>query len=106
MCCGGGGGEMPSPTEMGQAQARFNRIDQYTPFGSLEFMGDDRNQSVQSFSPQMLGLMNSMMGARQGALNQLMERMGGTAFDFQNPDAPPPIIRASEEKPYDPHEPQ
>ena len=37
----------------------------------------------------MLDLMNSMMGARQGAMGQLMERMGGTAFDFQNPTAPP-----------------
>jgi len=78
----------PSPDEIGQSQADYNRLNQYTPYGSVEYFGDRRNTVVQSLSPEMLELQNALMGTRSAAMNQLMERFGGTPYNIQNPDAP------------------
>ena len=89
MCCSGGGGNFPSPDEIGQAGARYNRIDQYTPWGSLTYSGPDRSVATQQLPPEMLALQNQMMGLRGGALAQLLARFGGTPTNIQNQSAPP-----------------
>lgn len=88
MCCSGGTQNFPSPEEIGAAQARYNRIDQYTPWGSLTFEGPNRNQAVMNLSPESLALQESLMGLRMGALGQLMGRYGATPFSLSNPEAP------------------
>ena len=88
MCCSGGGGDFPTPDEIGRAGARYNRIDQNTPWGSLTYSGTDRNTATQQLSPEMLALQNQMMGVRGAALARLLSRFGGTPTNIQNPTIP------------------
>ena len=56
---------VPDPGQLAQNDADANRIDQTTPWGSLTFTGDDRNQANLEFSPEMQQLFNSQMGIDQ-----------------------------------------
>jgi hypothetical protein len=67
------------PYQVARADADFNRIDQYTPYGSLTFGGPNRNQATLSFSPEMQQLMDSRFGMDQAMLDEAFSRMG--SFD-------------------------
>ena len=86
MCCSGGG-NFPSADEIGQAGARYNRIDQWTPWGSTTYHGPERNIAVQRLSPGMRQLEESLMGLRMGAMSSLMDRFGANRFAMPNPSA-------------------
>ena len=110
--------QAPDPIAVAQADARFNRIDQYTPLGSLQFMGPDRNQAVQTLNPALQYtqnqdflsdiMLNNMALGRQtemkgGSLPSLTQGLDPTAqqefFGLPNnlqqgsdaPSAPPPV---------------
>ena len=62
--------QSPDPFTVAQADATFNRINQFTPFGNLTFSNDGQginNVATMSLNPQLAGLFN------QGLINdQLM----------------------------------
>jgi hypothetical protein len=49
---------LPDPEQIAQTDARFNRLDQLTPYGSLTFSGPDRNQLAFTLSPEMQEIFN------------------------------------------------
>lgn len=59
-----------NPDEVAQAQARYNRINQTTPFGSLKFSGQNRNKSTITLSPEQQALLDQQQRnqAMAGAL--------------------------------------
>lgn len=52
----------PDPRQIAQTEAEFNRLDQYTPFGSLTFSGPNRNQANLSLSPELQQLFGQQVG--------------------------------------------
>jgi len=84
---GGGGGRSYSPEEMFSAASRYNRLNQYTPFGSVEYSGPYNNIVTETMSPEMLALMNQQLGLRQGAFANLMAQYGASPTNIQNPGA-------------------
>lgn len=56
----------PSATEMTEAQARANRIDQFTPWGSLVFSGPDRNVATTTLSPDQQAILDMLTQAQMG----------------------------------------
>lgn len=83
----GGGGRIINPEEMFSANAEYNRLNQYTPYGSVEYSGPNNTNVTQTMSPEMLALMNQQMGMRGGALANLMSQYGWSPTDIQNPSA-------------------
>jgi hypothetical protein len=82
---GGGGSPQPTPDEMFGSAARWNRLNQYTPYGSVEYSGPYNNIVTQNMSPEMLALMNQQMGMRGGAMANLMAQYGWNPTNIQNP---------------------
>ena len=74
----------PDPMKIAQADAMFNRIDQFTPFSSLQFYGPNRNQAVQRLNPAM------QFAANQDMLSDIMvNQMGlGRAADMKGGSLP------------------
>jgi len=68
---------VPDPREIAELDAEFNRIDQFTPFGSLVFGGDSRNEATLSFSPEIQALFNQQLDVDSGLLGQALTRLGG-----------------------------
>lgn len=60
----------PDPYKIIEAETQANRIDQYTPFGSLTFSGPNRNQANLALSPELQQLFSGQIGTDIG-LNQL-----------------------------------
>ena len=83
----GGGGRIISPREMFEANAEYNRLNQYTPYGSVEYSGPNNNIVTQTMSPEMLALMNQQLGMRGGAMANLMSQYGWGPMDLQNPSS-------------------
>ena len=68
--------QSPDPFTVAQADATFNRINQFTPFGNLTFSNDGQginNVATMSLNPQLAGLFN------QGLINDQL--MSDVAFD-------------------------
>jgi hypothetical protein len=84
----GGGGRIINPEEMFQANAEYNRLNQYTPYGSVEYSGPNNTNVTQTMSPEMLALMNQQMGMRGGALSQLLGMYGAQPTNIGNPGDP------------------
>lgn len=84
---GKGGGGRVNPEDMFRAGAQYNRINEYTPFGSVEYSGPNNTIRTETMSPEMLALMNQQMGLRGGALSQLMSLYGAQPTNIGNPDA-------------------
>lgn len=79
---GGGGSDAPSMDANEQAfllreQARLNRLDQTTPFGSLTFQGPDRTEAVLELDPQT----QQTVDALQQTAASRAQQLPGTAFD-------------------------
>jgi hypothetical protein len=82
---GGGNVNMPSADEMARAGAYYNRLNQYTPYGSVEYIGPDKTTVVQQLSPEMQALQEQMLGLRGSALSGLLARYGGSPISLSNP---------------------
>jgi hypothetical protein len=63
------------PYEVARADAEFNRIDQYTPAGSLTFSGPNRNQANLEFSPEVQALFDQQLGLDSSMLGSSAERL-------------------------------
>lgn len=64
------------PLEMIEQMARYNRIDQHTPTGSVTFTGDDRNIANVELSPEQLALFEGRTDLTQTALDQMRDTFG------------------------------
>ena len=64
----------PDPREIAQTEAEFNRIDQFTPFGSLEFSGPNRTVATQTLSPELQGLFDQRLQSDSALLGSALER--------------------------------
>lgn len=62
----------PDPFEIARAEAQFNRLDQFTPFGSLTFSGPNRNVANLTLSPELQQLLSGQIGTDIG-LSQLAQ---------------------------------
>jgi hypothetical protein len=106
------------PWEVGRADATFNRIDQYTPFGSLTYSGPNRNQADLQLNPFLAGnenrrmlsdrmLLDTALGRQQsmnqgglpsltsginpGALNEFFGLPSQLQTGFDQAPTPPPV---------------
>lgn len=52
----------PDPRQIAQTEAEFNRLDQYTPFGSLTFSGPSRNVANLQLTPELQQLFGQQVG--------------------------------------------
>lgn len=75
MLGGGGAPSAPDPEKLYRAQAKYNRMDQSTPFGSLTFSGPNNSQANLEFSPEVQQLVNT----RQGVTNALLSNAANRA---------------------------
>jgi len=103
---GGGSINFPDPNEVGAAQFSWNNLNQYTPYGSVEYtppefdaMGNpiSPGSMTQNYDPALLALQESMLGLRGSALGRLAGMFGSNSFGFgDQPIAPqwpsPPTI--------------
>ena len=118
--------EAVDPWEVGRADATFNRIDSYTPFGNLTYSGPNRNQANLQLNPYLAGneerrmlsdrmLLDTALGRQvdmnQGGLPSLttginpgaMQEFFGLPSSLQSgfdqaptPPTPPNVIRGSD----------
>jgi hypothetical protein len=91
MC--GGGVDPVDPNAVGAANFGWNNLNQYTPYGSMEFTPpevDSQGRPIgpgtmtQSVDPQILALQDAMMGLRGSALDRLGGMFGGGGFGPAN----------------------
>jgi hypothetical protein len=79
----------PDPVEIAQTDARFNRIDQFTPFGNLTFSGPDRNVSTLNFSPEVQALFDQRLQSDSNVdLSQfgpIQSQIDQSKINFQGP---------------------
>lgn len=66
----------PDPRVIAQTDAEFNRINQVTPYGSLNFSGPNRNTATLSLTPELQGLLDSQLDSDQNLLSMALERQG------------------------------
>jgi len=60
----------PDPYEVARADAQFNRIDQYTPYGNLIFSGPERNRADLTLSPELQGIFDSRLQTDQSMMDE------------------------------------
>lgn len=72
----GGGPPAQDPNEMMEAMARYNRVDQYTPQGSVEFTGEDRNVANVTLSPEQQAIFDAQQGVTGNALERMLAFQG------------------------------
>ena len=76
----------PTAQEMMQAEADWNRINQFSPFGSTVFTDDGRT-ATSTFSPEMQEQFDLQMGVGNTALEQLLGfAQDPSKFNFGNQD--------------------
>lgn len=75
----------PDPRQIAQTDAEFNRIDQYTPFGSLTYGGPSRNQATLNLSPELQNLFNMQTQSDTNLLGSALQAQGGINDLIQNP---------------------
>lgn len=66
----------PDPREIAQTDAEFNRIDQYTPGGSLTYSGPSRNVATIKLGEAEQGLYDSQVQTDQNLLSEALRRFG------------------------------
>ena len=64
----------PDPFQVAQAEAEFNRINQITPFGSLEFQGPQLNTAVLTLSPELQAAFQGQSAVGLNALSEALRR--------------------------------
>ena len=67
----------PDPYEIARADSEFNRINQNTPFGSLEFSGENNNIANMTFSPEIQALFDQQTNLSGQTLDQAGQRLAG-----------------------------
>ena len=70
----------PSPAATAQAQAEANRIDQFTPFGSLIFSGDNRNVATSTLSPDQQAILDLLEQGQITLGQRAVDRAGALPF--------------------------
>ena len=60
----------PDPNKLIKQQAKLNRINQFTPLGSVEFSGDNKNISTLSLTPEVQALLDAQIDLTGGVLDQ------------------------------------
>lgn len=75
----------PDPRQIAQTDAEFNRIDQFTPFGSLTYGGPSRNQATLSLTPELQNLFNMQTQSDTNLLGSALQAQGGINDLIQNP---------------------
>lgn len=75
----------PDPRQIAQLDADYNRIDQFTPFGSLTYGGPNRNQATMTLSPELQNLFNLQTQSDTNLLNSGIGAQGGINQLMQNP---------------------
>lgn len=73
---GGGGGPVTDPYELMDAAAHYNRISQYTPYGSVVFGGPNNTEATVTLSPEQQAILEGQQGLTLNALSQMMA-LGG-----------------------------
>ena len=66
----------PDPREIAETDAEFNRIDQFTPFGSLQFSGPSRNVSTLTFNPEIQAAFDERLAVDRNLLGEALGRFG------------------------------
>jgi hypothetical protein len=66
----------PDPREIAQTDAEYNRIDQYTPYGSFTYSGPNRNVATLNLSPEVQQLFDSQLGIDRNLLGEALSRFG------------------------------
>lgn len=66
----------PNPYDIISAEAQANRINQNTPYGSLQFSGPNNNTATLSLDPRIQQLLDSQISSDQSTLNQALQRQG------------------------------
>jgi len=66
----------PDPRVLAETDAEFNRIDQFTPQGSLTFGGPSRNQATLTLTPEMQEIFETQLGLDLSFLNLGQDRLG------------------------------
>lgn len=83
---GGGPKAPPAPDieKMLQQQSQYNRLDQYTPYGSLTYSGPDRNVVNFQLSPEYQNILSGQQGLSQTLLQNAQQRANQlpTSYDF------------------------
>jgi hypothetical protein len=75
----------PDPREIAQTDAEFNRIDQFTPFGSLTYGGPSRNQATLSLTPELQNIFNMQTQSDTNLLGSALKAQGGIDQLIQSP---------------------
>ncbi|MEC9266705.1 MAG: hypothetical protein VX464_11650 [Pseudomonadota bacterium] len=77
------GQQSAANTDVARMNAKLNRIDSYTPFGSVTFqdLGDDRWKSEQTLSPGMQGLLDQQVSIGGGVNDAALARLGNLTND-------------------------
>lgn len=75
----------PDPNEIAQAEAQANRLDQYTPFGSLTFSGPTRNTANLQLSPELQQLFGGQVQNDIGLGNLAQQALPGIGQLVGNP---------------------
>lgn len=95
--CGGGNINFPDPNEVGRAQFAWNNLNQYTPYGNVEYAPPELDANgnpisagsmTQTLDPNLLALQESMLGIRGSALGAIGDLFGNGGFDLSNPQGP------------------
>lgn len=67
----------PDPVRTVEAQAEANRINQFTPFGSMVFSGPDNNTATITLSPEQQGILNQLQAGQLGLGQRATGQIGG-----------------------------
>jgi len=67
----------PNPYEIANADAQYNRINQFTPFGNLQFSGPQRNNATLTLDPRVQQLADMQIGLDQGLLGLSGQALAG-----------------------------
>lgn len=76
--------EAPDPRAIAQTDAEFNRINQYTPLGSLTFSGPNRNIANMTFAPEVQANLDRQLQSDAQLLDLALGRQEG--FESGLPD--------------------
>jgi len=68
--------EPVDPWEVARADAEFNRIDQFTPWGSLTYSGPNRSIANLNLTPEMQALTDTRFQTDQAMLDAALGRIG------------------------------
>ncbi len=69
--------ETPDPYDVARADARFNRIDQITPYGNLTYSGPDRNIATLSLGDELQNIFDQRLQVDDAMIGSALDRLAG-----------------------------